>query len=81
MEGFTKFVLKIKETEMNLATSSIICNLQPFSSHDLIVNSPFSLLHISMLINYENLVLDHDNFYPITLNILITCFLDNVWIL
>ena len=48
MEGFTKFVLKIKETEMNLAISSITCNLQPFTSHDLIVNSPFLLLHISM---------------------------------
>ena len=43
--------------------------------------SPLYLLHISLKRTYENLVLDQDNFYLISLNILITCLLDNVWIL
>ena len=52
------------------------------SFQDLIVNSPLWLLHISLQISYENLVLDQDNsFYLISLNILITCLLNNVWIL
>ena len=38
------------------------------------------MLHTSLKITYENLVLDQDNFYLIILSILITCFLDNVWI-
>ena len=38
------------------------------------------MLHTSLKISYENLVLDQDNFYLIILSILITCFLDNVWI-
>ena len=51
------------------------------SFQDLIVNSPLWLLHISLQISYENLVLDQDNsFYLISLNILITCLLNNVWI-
>ena len=49
---------------------------------DLIVNSPLKLLHISLYISHENLVLDQDSsFYLISLNILITCLLNNVWIL
>ena len=52
----------------------------PFNSQDLIVNSPLLLLHISLQIGYENLVLDQDNnSYLISLNILITCLLNNVW--
>ena len=43
--------------------------------------SPLYLLDISLKRTYENLVLDQDNFYLISLNILITCLLDNVWIL
>ena len=40
------------------------------------------MLHISLLISYKNLVLDQDtNFDLISLGILITCLLDNVWIL
>ena len=38
------------------------------------------MLQTSLKISYENLVLDQDNFYLIILIILITCFLDNVWI-
>ena len=54
----------------------------PFNSQDLIVNSPLWLLHISLKISYENLVLDQDNnFYLISLNILISCFLDNLGLL
>ena len=40
------------------------------------------MLHISLRICYKNLVLDQDdNFNLISLSILITCLLDNVWIL
>ena len=54
----------------------------PFNSQDLIVNSPLWLLHISLKISYENLVLDQDNnFYLISLNILISCLLDNLGLL
>ena len=48
------------------------------------LNSLFHLLHISLLISNKNLVVcvDQDtNFYLINLSILITCVLDNVWIL
>ena len=38
------------------------------------------MLHTSLKISYKNLVLNQDNFYLIILSILITCFLDNVWI-
>ena len=56
--------------------------LQPLHSQDLIVNSPFQLLHISLYISSENLVFDQgNNFYVICLNILITCLLDDVKIL
>ena len=34
-----------------------------------------------MWISYKNLVLEQNNFYLISLSILITCLLDNVWIL
>ena len=37
-----------------------------------------SLLYISMQISNKNLVLDQDNFHLISLNILMTCLLDNV---
>ena len=54
----------------------------PFNSQDLIVNSPLQLLLISLLISQENLVLDQDNnFYLIHLSILITCLLNNEWII
>ena len=53
----------------------------PFKSQDLIVNSPLWLLHISLYISYENLVLDFDSsFYLISFNILKTCLLNYVWI-
>ena len=39
------------------------------------------LLHFSLYISYENLVLDHYDNFLISLSILITCLLDNVWIL
>ena len=35
--------------------------LNPLTFQDLIVNSPLLLLHISLLIGYDNLVLDQDN--------------------
>ena len=55
---------------------------QPFNSQDLIVSSPLSLLYISLYISLESLVWDQDNnFYQISLSILITFLLDNVWIL
>ena len=38
------------------------------------------MLCISLLIAYENLVLDQDNnFYQISLSLLVTCLLDNIW--
>ena len=44
----------------------------------MIVKSPLQLLHISMKISYENLVLHQDNnFYLISLSIFITCLLDS----
>ena len=55
---------------------------QPFNSQDLIVSSPLSLLYISLYISLESLVWDQDNnFYLISLSVLITFLLDNVWIL
>ena len=60
---------------------STMCCLT-FHSQDLIVNSPLQVLYISLYIHFENLVLDQDNnFYLISLSILITCLLDNLWIL
>ena len=48
----------------------------------LLVNSPLSLLYISLYISLESLVWDQDNnFYLISLSVLITFLLDNVWIL
>ena len=44
--------------------------LNPLTFQDLIVNSPHLLLHISLLIGYDNLVLDQDN------NL---CQLDKFW--
>ena len=53
-----------------------------FNSQDLIVNSPLWLIHISQLSSHKNFLSDQDdNFYLISLSILITCLLDNVWIL
>ena len=54
-----------------------------FNCHDLIVNSCFQLLHILLWCSYENFILDQDNnFYQIEyLSILITCLLNNVWVL
>ena len=46
------------------------------------VNSPLWLLHISLKISWEYLVVDQDNnLYLISLNILMTCLLDDVGIL
>ena len=46
------------------------------------VNSPLLLVPISLLKNYEYLVLDQENnFFLISLRILVTCWLDNVQIL
>ena len=40
------------------------------------------MIHISLNISYETLVLNHDKkFYLTSLSILIACLLDNVWIL
>ena len=40
------------------------------------------MLHTSLYISYDEFVSDQDNnFYLISLNILITCLLCNVWIL
>ena len=53
-----------------------------FNSQDLMVNSLFQLLHISLKVSFENLVIDQDKkLYLLSLSILITCLLDNVWIL
>ena len=50
-----------------------------FNFQDLIVNSPLLLLHIALLISYENIVLERDNILcMINLCILITCLLENV---
>ena len=43
------------------------------------ISFPLQLPHISFPISYENLVLDQHNFY-LSLSILITCLLNNVWI-
>ena len=49
---------------------------------DVIANSPFSLLHIPVSNILENLMLDQDNnLCLISMSILITCLLDDVWIL
>ena len=53
--------------------------LQSFNSQDLVINSPLQLLHISLLIIYEKLMLDQENFYLISLSIPITSLLDYVW--
>ena len=46
------------------------------------VNSPLWLPHISLKISWEYLVVDQDNnLYLISLNILMTCLLDDVGIL
>ena len=45
------------------------------------VSVPLKLLHISLIINCKNLLLDQDNnFYLISFSIPITCLLDNLWI-
>ena len=54
------------------------CHWNPL--HDLIINS--QIYQISLEISYENLLIDQDNnFYPISPSSLITCLLDNLWIL
>ena len=51
-------------------------------TQDLIVNSPLKLLYISSYISYKELVLTQDNnFYLMHLGILVTCLLNNGWIL
>ena len=47
-------------------------------------SSSLKLLHISLSISYEKLVLNQDNnfyMYLISLSILISCLMDKVWIL
>ena len=67
---------------MYVALTLHMATCKPLNSQDLTVNSPFQLLHISLEISYDNLVLDQDNnFYLISLNILVTFLLDTVWIL
>ena len=46
---------------------------QPFNSQDVIVNSLFYLLNFTLWSSYKNLLLDQDNFYLMSLDILITC--------
>ena len=53
-----------------------------FNPKDLIVNSPFKVLHISLWISLEGFMLNQgNNFFLIILGTLITYFLDNEWIL
>ena len=67
---------------MYVALTLHMATYELFNSHDLIFNSPFQLLHISLEISYDKLVLDQDNnFYLISLSILVTFLLDTVWIL
>ena len=48
----------------------------------MIVNSPLYLLHITLKIDSQNLLSDQNKkFFLINLSILITRFLDNVWII
>ena len=48
----------------------------------MVANSPLYLLHITFKIDNQNLLSDQiKNFFQINLSILITCFLDNVWII
>ena len=50
----------------------------PFDSQDLIVNSPLLLLHITLLISYENFVLEQDNiFCLICVSLLTVCWIMN----
>ena len=59
-----------------------ISTTKPFNPKDLIVNSPFKVLHISLWISLEGLMLNQgNNFFLIILGILITYFLDYEWIL
>ena len=67
-------------------TGNLRANLFPVNplpgSLNLIVNSPLKLIHISLNISYETLVLNHDNkFYLTSQSILIARLLDTVWIL
>ena len=51
---------------------------EPLYSQDLIVNSPFQLLHLLLQISDKNFVLDQENnCYLISLSIAITCLLNN----
>ena len=72
----------INKKKFNVSTMFLLENYINLNSQDLIVNSPIYLLHISLYISYENLMLDQgNNFYLISLSILITCLLENVWTL
>ena len=45
------------------------------------INSPLQLLQIFLSVSHGNLVLDQDNnFYLISFSILVSYFLDDVWI-
>ena len=55
---------------------------EPRNSNDLIVYSPYFLPHIYLWISYKDLLLgSENNLHLINLSILITCLLDNAWIL
>ena len=56
--------------------------VKPFNFHDLIDDSPLYMVHYSLYVCYKKLFLDQDNnFYLISLSILITGLQNNVWIL
>ena len=63
----------------HLLTFDKVNTFEPFNSEELMISFPLQLPHISFPISYENLVLDQHNFY-LSLSILITCLLNNVWI-
>ena len=48
---------------------------QPFNSQDLIIYSPLLLLHITLFISYENLVLDQDDICQISVFVIPVCWI------
>ena len=75
------FSLSVSFYTSLLALKLFFCP-KPFNFQDLIVNSLLELLCISFKLILENLVLDQDNnFYLISISILISCWLENVCLL
>ena len=73
---FQKLCTWNKQQKIKLGIFILTLQLQ-----DMIVNSPFQLLHISLKIGYKNLVFDQSNIlYLMSLSILTTCLLNDVWI-